>query len=78
MEKDYTQNLLIKYLYRETDIFETLELEDALEHDFFLAEEYNMLKQSFDELQKVTFLPAKSSIQNLLAYSETLPIKAAY
>lgn len=78
MEKRYTLNLLIKYLYRETDIFETLEVEDALTHDYSLAEEFNSLKKSFLKLPNVKFLPQKASMENILSFSRTKEMNSAY
>ncbi len=78
MEKRYTLNLLIKYLYRETDIFETLEVEDALAHDYSLADEFKRLKKSFLKLPNVKFLPNKASMENILSYSRTREMNSAF
>ncbi len=69
MEQSFTQNDLIKYLYKETSLTETLEIEFALEEDLNLAEQFKSLMQGFLQLPKVTFAPSKVALQNILGYS---------
>lgn len=69
MTHEYTPNMLVKYIYSETDLFETLEIENAIENDVQLKESYMTLKNGYNELPKVQFLPSQASIDNILLYS---------
>ncbi len=69
MAKSYTTTTLIKLLYNELGIFSKLEIEDAIENDTSLAEEYNMLKASISSLPKVKFFPKVQSVENILVFS---------
>lgn len=68
MDKKFT-NLLVKYVHHEVTHAEKLLLEDALDTDWELYELYNQLKEGLRTLPKVTFSPKKSTIQNILRYS---------
>ena len=70
MELDFTQNFLIKYLYKETSASETLAIEEALFLNSKLNEEYQGLLKAYRQLPKVKFSPTSSTIQQILGYSE--------
>lgn len=76
MKHNYTPELLIKYMYRETDIADRLELEHALDHNSDLRIQYLDLLNSYRNLPKVTFSPEKSTIDNILAYSQATSMQA--
>lgn len=69
MKHNYTPNMLVKLIYGETDIFETLELENSIENDSKLKSMYLSLKNGFRRFPKVKFSPQKRSIENILFYS---------
>ena len=69
MEQDYTDNKLIQLIYGECDIFDRLELENAIDNDPSLNQSYHMLRASYRALPKVTFSPAVSTINNILAFA---------
>lgn len=69
MEQNFTQFDLIKYIYKETSLTETLEIEFALEEDLNLAEQFKSLMQGHLQLPKVTFAPSKTALQNILGHS---------
>ena len=69
MTHDYTPNMLVKYIYSETDLFETLEIENAIDNDIQLKESYLHLKNGYNELPKVQFAPSQSAIDNILFFS---------
>lgn len=70
MTSNFTPNHLIKYLYKEVSASETLAIEEALGRDTELMEEYAGLLQGYQQLPKVNFNPASSSLQNVLRYSQ--------
>jgi len=69
MEQDYTSNVLIKYLYRETSLTETLEIENAISEDSKVRAEYQRLKNGCARFPKVTFYPTDETISNILTHS---------
>lgn len=69
MEQDYTANKLIQLIYDECDIFDRLELEDAIENDATLRQSYVRLQRSYKALPKVTFSPATKTINNILSFA---------
>ena len=69
MEKFYTENALIRYIYKESDLFERLEVENALETEPVVLDMYLKLCSLFNELPKVLFVPASKTLGNILAFS---------
>ena len=74
MKQTFTPDQLIQFLYKETDLPESLEIADELEHDLLLLEEYHELAEAYNELPKVQFSPSSKTISRILQYSrqETL------
>lgn len=72
MDIVYTELNLLRYYYSECDLFETLEIEHALDEDVDLRFEYKMLKASLDGLSQPLFSPSKKTIDNILNYSKTV------
>lgn len=69
MEQHYTDFSLLKYLYRETSLTTTLEIEDAIENDNEVRDRFQKLKKSFKQLPKVLFYPADNTISSIMDYS---------
>jgi len=69
MEQDYTKKLILKYLYRETSLTQTLEIENAIEHDSEIRRDYLRLKAGYKNLPKVLFYPTQETMANILDYS---------
>ena len=70
MTHDYTPNMLVKFIYGETDLFETLEIENAMEENYELKESYNILRNGYNELPKIEFSPSDAAVNNILFFSE--------
>ncbi len=70
MEQNFTPNHLVKYLYRETTASETLAINEALNENFGLREEFEGLFQAYQQLPRVTFRPSNGAIQRILGYSQ--------
>ena len=66
MDKLYSENALIRYIYKESDLFEHLEVEHALEYDQSIGELYLELCQLFEELPQVHFKPSQKSINCIM------------
>lgn len=65
----YTEETLIQYYYKETDLFTTLEVEYALLHDSVVRRRYNRLISNFNLLNQGKISPSKSGVSDILAYS---------
>ncbi len=76
MKQTFTNNDLVKFIYKETDVFETLEIQNALTEDAALFDNYQTLMTGYMELPKVTFAPAPSALQNILKYSAKTAVEA--
>ena len=70
MTRNFTHDRLIKYLYEETSITERLEIENEMDNDFELREQYEMLVQAQDSLPTISFAPPKSVVDNILNFSK--------
>lgn len=77
MEQNYTQNQIIRYLYKEVDLFEHFEIEDAIEHDVEVRDQYRTLKRSFDQLATLHINPSTQSVNNILGYSQSTSLSMA-
>ena len=69
MQQTFTQNDLIKYIYKETSLIETLEIGAALEEDMDLLKQFKSLMKGYLQLPKATFSPSPMMLQNILGYS---------
>jgi len=70
MKQSFTQQHLVKFLYRETSTSEMLSVNEALHQDPVLRQEYDQLMQAQQQLPRVQFRPAAASIHRILKYSE--------
>lgn len=70
MDKNFTSENLVQLLYNETSVKEAQEIKDAMRSNENLREEYHELRDAYMALPKATFSPSKSTIQNILRYSE--------
>lgn len=70
MTKIYTELTLLKYLYNESDFFETLEVEFALQDSKVVREAYKELKSKVGLLHTVSLTPSQKCISNVLDYSK--------
>mgnify|MGYP000034909973 CR=1 FL=1 len=71
MEQNYTENTLIRYIYKETNFLENLEVEHALVEEPIIAKAYSRLYNAYKLLPKVTFMPAQNSVDNIVTYSQS-------
>lgn len=76
MKITFTQNDLIRFIYKETSLEETQVIREALCVDSILRNEYDSLLEGYKVLPKVKFSPSKSAIQNILDYSSISALEA--
>ncbi|KXK23805.1 MAG: hypothetical protein UZ12_BCD005002447 [Bacteroidetes bacterium OLB12] len=72
MTKTFTQNDLIRFIYRETSEEETKEINKALLCDSTLQAQYNELNAAYKQLNQAKLEPSAASIQNILNYAHGL------
>lgn len=70
MQQSFTSKHLIQYLYHETSVCDTLAIEEQMDEDLAMREEFEALSQAYDQLPKVKFSPSDQAIRNILRYSE--------
>lgn len=69
MEKTFTQQDLIRFLYKETTISESRDIEQVIEEDWVAREEYEEIKSAAASLPKVEFSPSDRVLSEILRYS---------
>jgi len=70
MKQKFTLNHLVKYIYKETTVAETLEIREALSTDFQVYQQYQELLFAQRQLPKVKFDAKKSTLNSILNYSK--------
>jgi hypothetical protein len=65
-----TSEDLLLYLYGETTKLQTEAIELALQQDWSLMEKLELLTQSRNELEAISFSPSANSVNNILKYAE--------
>ncbi|MCC6834054.1 MAG: hypothetical protein IT213_03630 [Cytophagales bacterium] len=72
MTKTFTQNDLIRFIYRETSEEETKEINKALLCDSNLQAQYKELNDAYKQVDQAKLEPSAASIQNILNYAHGL------
>jgi len=57
---------LIQFLYNETTNEQNIRIQKALETDWSVKEEYEMLLQTIEEMKKVSYSPSNQTIESIL------------
>ena len=70
MKQKFTKNDLIRYIYKETSVAETMAINEALSSNTDLFDHYQDLSQGYQQLPKAKFNPSAAAIQNILRYSQ--------
>ena len=79
MTKTFTQNDLIRFIYKETSPGETKEIRKALLFDNELLEQFKELKEVVFKLDILEESPSQKILSNIIEYSKTLnlhPVKS--
>ena len=67
---NFTPEDLLLYLYKETSLQQTAEIEQALAKDWTLREKLAVLKTSMQRLDKLTETPRTEVVLNVLNYAK--------
>jgi hypothetical protein len=70
MQQYFTQLDLVRFIYKETSASEAVAIEEALQEDPLLMEEYLELYEGYLQMPKAKFSPKPIALQNILRYSE--------
>ena len=76
MKKNFTRNSLVRYLYKETSIPESIEITELLSVDGDLRSEFDMMAEMKEELESYVVKPSKESIDKILTFSHSHMIEA--
>jgi hypothetical protein len=68
--KNFTPEDLLLYLYKETSLQQTAEIEQALAKDWTLREKLAVLKTSMQRLDKLVEVPRTEVVLNVLNYAK--------
>jgi hypothetical protein len=67
---NFTPEDLLMYLYKETSLQQTAEIEQALANDWTLREKLAVLKTSMQRLDKIEEAPRTEVVLNVLNYAK--------
>lgn len=70
MNKKFTLNDLLLYLYNETKMTESVLIQKAIDFDAATEEEFEDLKSAVTYLDKLLETPSEKCIKNILKYSK--------
>ncbi len=70
MKQNFTQNDLIRFIYKETSASETIAIGESLSNDPHFYNQYEELLEGYLELPKVQFNPSPSAVQKVLGYNQ--------
>ncbi len=76
MQQNFTPNDLVRLVYRETSVSETLALRAVLTEDLEMRFEFKTLFRAFQQLPKVTFRPSDNAIRRVLNYSKATALES--
>ncbi|MEK7256972.1 MAG: hypothetical protein AAB316_19610 [Bacteroidota bacterium] len=70
MTQFLTQLDLVRFIYKETSVAETVAICEAIVDDPLLREEYEELFCGYSQMPKAKFSPSPLALKNVLRYSE--------
>ena len=76
MIKTFTPDDLLRYLYEDTSVEETQEIEKALQNDASLQEEFELLQSDLGLLNELSFEPSEKCINHIMDYARAMNLKA--
>jgi hypothetical protein len=67
---NFTQEDLLLYLYKETSLVQTAEIKAALETDWNLREEFELLTSAQNNLKALEMSPSQRTLDAIFSYAE--------
>ncbi|MFN8153721.1 MAG: hypothetical protein U0Y08_05445 [Bacteroidia bacterium] len=78
MDETVTLNHLILYLYNETELTDSVLVQQALDTNEEIADEYQQLMEARKLIDQTLLSPSKDSVNSILAYAQlTAPLQRA-
>ena len=71
MDENVTLEKLVLYYYNETELTDSVLVQKAIDTNYFVAEEYQDLKETFSYLDRIAVNPSDETINSILNYSKT-------
>jgi hypothetical protein len=71
MKNNFHENELLSYLYDESNVYDCIAIEEALDQDTVLSARFDLLQESHRELLPLQLQPSESAVQAILAYSRS-------
>lgn len=68
--QNFTQEDLLQYLYNESSPEKSSLLKAALDTDWSLREQYEVISSAITGLEKLTLSPRQIAVENILNYAE--------
>jgi hypothetical protein len=68
--QSFTQEDLVQFLYQESSPEKTAQIKAALEADWNLREEFEVISSAAKGLEKILLSPRKVAVDNILKYAE--------
>ncbi len=78
MKHNYTFNFLIKFLYKETSLLRTFEIENQIDEDVAVKREFKRLKSAYNLLPKISFYPSDKTLSTILDYSQKTSLNPSF
>ena len=75
MTKTFTQDDVIRYIYNETSIEESLEIEQAMLCDAELQSWYKQFSITKSQIDAANKIPSDNALRNILNYSKSLNLR---
>ncbi len=76
MKQVFTQNDLLRFVYKESTTVEKAAIKKALSEDWMLKEAYIEIYEAYKALPKATFSPSTNCLNKILKYSAQSPVIA--
>jgi len=77
MTKTFTRNDLIRFLYDETSVSESHEIQKTLLHDSSMHQAYKELMKAKNGLDEMTCSPSKETTEKIIDYSKSTNLRSA-
>jgi hypothetical protein len=74
----YTKSRLLQFMYRETGILQSFEIDCALQQDAELNRTFQQLQAAKQNLPRVQFAPRKEAIEAILRYSAETALEIGF
>ena len=72
MDRNVTLENLILYYYNETELLDSVMIQNAIDNDYLTAESFEELKSAIGCLDEIMISPSEGSVEKILNYSRAM------